>query len=133
MQWSPIAERLVEGGLIRRDALKGLLAAAPAEDGYLGELLEESGLLSEDVYLREVAAHYGVREAKDSEDGVDPQLAPLIPSEFALRHGVMPVGRDNGSLLVLTSDPADFQVLEDLRMLTGQPIVKSFWNNSHNP
>ena len=122
MHWSPLAERLTTRGLVSRGDLERLLSDAPPEDGYLGELLEENGLLSEDRYLQEVAEHYSVGRAGPDMTSPPKEVLSLVPSDFAFRHMVVPLERHDRNLTVLTFDPSDLQVVEDLRMLTGHRI-----------
>lgn len=122
MQWTPVAERLVRRGLVSRPDLEGLLERAPAEEWYLGELLEESGLLAEDLYLKEVAAHYGIDLLDEEKVIPKPEVLSLVPSDYAFRYSIIPLDQVNGAISVLTFNPSDLQVVEDLRMLTGQRI-----------
>jgi len=122
MQWTPVAEWLVRRGLVPRKDLEALLERAPADEWYLGELLEEGDLLSEDVYLKEVAAHYGIDLLGETRPGLKPEILSLIPSDYAFRYSIVPLDQCNGTLSVLTYNPSDLQVVEDLRMFTGQQI-----------
>lgn len=48
----------------------------------------------------------------------DPDLLSKIPLNFLRKHAVMPIQSD-GQMIFLTSDPFDFQPLDELRMLLG--------------
>jgi type II secretion system protein E len=122
MQWTPVAERLVRRGLVPRQDLEALLERAPAEEWYLGELLQESGLLAEEIYLGEVANHYGIDLIEQEKIKPQADVLSLIPSDYAFRYSLVPLDQVNGTLSVLTFNPSDLQVTEDLRMLTGHRI-----------
>ncbi|MGC9328583.1 MAG: type II secretion system ATPase GspE [Candidatus Hinthialibacter sp.] len=53
---------------------------------------------------------------------IPPSVINLVPAEFALRHCVLPLHQENGSLTVAAVDPSDLQIFDDLRMLTGCEI-----------
>ncbi|MBN2327531.1 MAG: type II secretion system ATPase GspE [Candidatus Omnitrophica bacterium] len=55
-------------------------------------------------------------------DKIAPSVVNLVPAEFALRHCILPLHQENGSLTVAAVDPSDLQIFDDLRMLTGCEI-----------
>jgi type II secretory ATPase GspE/PulE/Tfp pilus assembly ATPase PilB-like protein len=56
-----------------------------------------------------------------SEGAVDPELIQLIPRHVAERHGVVPLARDNGALVLAIANPNDVIALDEIRTLTGYP------------
>jgi type IV pilus assembly protein PilB len=56
-----------------------------------------------------------------SEGGIDPEIIHLIPRHVAERHGVVPLARDNGALLLAMVNPNDVIALDEVRKLTGCP------------
>lgn len=93
---------------------------------------QETGDSLEDILLRH---HYidenRLLDIKSKATGVrwvempakiPPSVVNLVPAEFALRHCILPLNKDNGSLTVAAVDPSDLQVFDDLRMLTGCEI-----------
>lgn len=93
---------------------------------------QESGDAIEDILLR----HHAVEEDRlldalsqalgvpwtEIPPKIQPSVINLVPAEFALRHCVLPLQQQNGSLTVAAVDPTDLQVFDDLRMLTGCEI-----------
>jgi type II secretory ATPase GspE/PulE/Tfp pilus assembly ATPase PilB-like protein len=53
---------------------------------------------------------------------VDPRAVALLPERWARRHQVLPVVRENGMLLVATSDPLDLDAERTVSFATGQRI-----------
>lgn len=53
---------------------------------------------------------------------ISPSVVNLVPAEFALRHCILPLDKENSSLTVAAMDPSNLQVFDDLRMLTGCEI-----------
>ena len=59
---------------------------------------------------------------KLAEVEVDPVAAGLVDPRVLRRHGALPVGFEDGRLVVAMRDPGDLRALEDLAMLSGYPI-----------
>lgn len=54
-----------------------------------------------------------------SENAIDPEVIHLIPRHVAERHGIVPLARENGSLLLAMVNPNDIIALDEVRQLTG--------------
>ncbi len=78
-------------------------------------LIDENRLL--DIKSKATGVRWVEMPAK-----IPPSVVNLVPAEFALRHCILPLNKDNGSLTVAAVDPSDLQVFDDLRMLTGCEI-----------
>src|SRR5436190_1131608 len=50
---------------------------------------------------------------------IDPEVIQLVPRHVAERHGVVPLARDNGALLLAMANPNDVIALDEIRSLTG--------------
>ncbi|HEY8517838.1 MAG TPA: type II secretion system ATPase GspE [Candidatus Binatia bacterium] len=53
---------------------------------------------------------------------VDPALLARLPIQYAKRSACLPLGEDNGALLVALADPRATQVVDDLRALYGRRV-----------
>ena len=56
---------------------------------------------------------------------IPPEVVRLIPSEFIQRHRVLPLEVRNGTLHVLSADPGNQRVIDDIRLLSGYEVVES--------
>src|SRR5436190_21941258 len=54
---------------------------------------------------------------------IDPEVIQLVPRHVAERHGVVPLARDNGALLLAMVNPNDVIALDEVRKLTGSPCL----------
>lgn len=79
------------------------------------------GFLTDEQITELVSQSTGV-ECRHIPEKIAPNVINTVPAEFALRHCVLPLERNNGSLTVATINPNDLTVFEDLRMLTGCEI-----------
>ncbi|MFT2675273.1 hypothetical protein, partial [Escherichia coli] len=50
-------------------------------------------------------------------------VVEIVPSEFALRHNLIPLQRDLETLRVAMADPLDIHAVDDLRLLTGLDVT----------
>ena len=53
----------------------------------------------------------------------DPILATLLPEEVARRYDALPIDRWNDQLVIAMANPTDLFALDDLQMVTRQPII----------
>jgi general secretion pathway protein E len=83
----------------------------------------EDEVVDEDKVTRAVAEAVGVAYRKIDPLKLDAQLITRTLSRpFARRHGVIPLERRNGALVVAATNPFDRELFENLRGLTGAEI-----------
>src|SRR5688572_3643889 len=56
---------------------------------------------------------------------VSPEAVRALPSDFVKRHRVLPFQIRNGTLHIVTSDPGNQRVIEDIRLLSGLEVQES--------
>ncbi|ABS26682.1 GspE/PulE family protein [Anaeromyxobacter sp. Fw109-5] len=90
---------------------------------------QESEVVDEDKATQAVAQAVGVPYRKIDPLKLDAQLITRTLSRpFARRHGVLPLERRNGALVVAAANPFDRELFENLRGLTGaeiEPVLSS--------
>ena len=70
-----------------------------------------------------LSAHLEIPVADLKHTDVDPDIARLVPEDFARRNLVLPLRRDNGHLAVAMNDPSNLMVINDIRLITGLPVA----------
>jgi type IV pilus assembly protein PilB len=118
-----IGERLLSDGLIDETQLKRALDAQRVSGYPLGFVMVNLGLLDEDTLTATLGIHLDVPIADLRNETVDPDVARLVPEEFARRNVVLPIRRDNGHLLVAMTDPMNLPLISDVRLYAGVPVV----------
>ncbi|MFZ5897811.1 MAG: GspE/PulE family protein [Bacillota bacterium] len=124
-----LGTKLVEAGVITQEQLEEALRSQVIRDGdkgLLGRTLVRLGYCSEDDIARAMAERAGVPYVSLESYPVDSSAMSLISPEVARRYRALPVGFDNGRLVVAMMRPTDVIALDDLRILTGyeiQPVV----------
>jgi type II secretion system protein E len=119
----PLAEVLVEAGVITRDQLEKALAAR-AGNGVerLDETIARLGLAREVDIYGAVARKLGLEYLPEVDRDIDSAILALVPSEFAMRHQVLPLRQEDHTLTVAMANPFDVTVLDDLRLLTSRDV-----------
>jgi type IV pilus assembly protein PilB len=69
-----------------------------------------------------LSKEYGVPAVNLRSTRLELEATGLIARDVAERHGVVPVRRDGGALVVAMSDPSDQSAKDDLSRLTGLQI-----------
>jgi type IV pilus assembly protein PilB len=118
-----IGQVLLSEGLITEEQLARALAAQRIAHVPLGTLLVNQGAINEDYMTQVLSAHLEAPVADLQHLEVDPEIARLVPEDFARRNLVLPLRRENGHLDVAMSDPNNLAVLNDIRLITGLPVA----------
>ncbi|MGA7913108.1 MAG: GspE/PulE family protein [Candidatus Dormiibacterota bacterium] len=108
--------------MIDEAQLERALAAQRLSGYLLGFVVLSLGLLDDDTLTAALGDHLGTPVADLRTEAVDPEAARLVPEEFARRHVVLPIRRENGHLAVAMVDPANLALLNDVRLLSGMAV-----------
>ncbi|MEQ8785574.1 MAG: ATPase, T2SS/T4P/T4SS family [Pirellulaceae bacterium] len=115
-------EILLRRGLLDRRQLE--LSRSPEGDGTrLVEIAVEKGFVSEEDALRALGEEVGLDFLDLSDVDVDISLLINFPIKLIHRQSLFPIRRDNGSLVVATSDPFDLYPLDEVSAATGLSVV----------
>src|SRR5262250_1070441 len=122
-----LAQRLIKKGVLSAQDLPRLAeehAAAPNKP--LHQLLIEKGFAKEEDVLPVLAEELGMDLVDLTSVTVDPDTLKAMPLKLVHRRTLMPLSRQNGTLVVATGDPFDVNSLDELQTLTGlqvQPVL----------
>ena len=114
-----LGERLLERSLINEAQLRRALELQPRSSRPLGAVLVELGALDEDRLTAVLGEHLEIPVADLKRETVDPEAARLVPEDFARRHVLLPIRRENGHLNIAMADPLNLPLINDLRLMTG--------------
>ena len=118
----PIAEILLEAGVISRDDLATALAARSNGLERLDETVARLGLAPEADVYRAISRRLGLEYIPEVGRDIDSSLLAQVPGEFAMRHQVLPLRQEDHTLVVAMANPFDVTVLDDLRLLTSRDV-----------
>ena len=113
-----LGDILIREGLITRDQLGAALAEQKSSGHRLGYVLVKLGLIQELEITKVLARQYRMPAVDLTRFEVDPKMLKLIPSDFALKHVVLPLKREGRTLTVAMADPTQTGVLDDLKFIT---------------
>jgi len=117
-----IATLLLEEGLVTRRDLERA-SAVQAESGLpLTRVLVEEHIVTEGDMVRMLARHSGLAYVNLAEITIDPAAAALLPESLARRYTVVPIGFEDGRVVVAMADPGNVLVVDDLRAVTGMGV-----------
>ena len=110
-----IPSLLYDRGLATHDQI----AAARLEGAgkRIDQVLVAQGVVSEEAMLKAFAEELHMRFVPLKNFKVDPAAISMFPATAVFRHGVLPLERVNGHVTVATSDPFDFEALDELGSL----------------
>lgn len=128
-----LGDMLIASGNITPEQLQEALAyqADKAREGsrvLLGQVLSELGFCTEDDIARVMAHRAGVPFISLRKYSLDNAAMNLIEPELAQRYNALPIGFEDGKLLVALRHPADIIAIDDLRIITGydiRPVIVS--------
>jgi hypothetical protein len=88
----------------------------------LGEILVGMRVISEATLLTALSKQLNCPIADLNLEPPDQEALQIVPSEFALRHHLLPLRQHDHTLTVAMADPLDIQSIDDLKLLTGLHI-----------
>jgi type IV pilus assembly protein PilB len=121
-----LADILLEAGLVTPAQLAAAFDEHQRAGRSLGRVLVENQVLTEGQLVSALAFQIGLPFADLNEWSVDPAAVVLVPAAVCRRHLVLPIGFDEGRLLLAMADPANVFALDDVRAISGReprPVV----------
>jgi len=114
---------LLENGAVTVEVLEK--ARERQRDGRtLGEVLIDMGAVDAMTWGQALAAHFGLpfAETLPRDDSIAELIADL-PINYAKRCQILPIGHENGHVVVAMADPGNLGAIDDLRLLLRQPVM----------
>ncbi|MCJ7746028.1 MAG: Flp pilus assembly complex ATPase component TadA, partial [Actinobacteria bacterium] len=113
---------LIEGGLVTQEQLLEALAKKEDTGKSLARTLVEMGIVSEVKLTQVLAQHLGLEFVDLGSYRVDITAVALLDEKVASRHLALPIGYEDGVLIVAMADPTNIFALDDIKMYAGQQI-----------
>lgn len=124
-----LVQRLIKQGLLAEADLPRVAQAQGAAPGKpIHELLLEQGFAKEEHVLAALAEEFGMELVDLTKVTVAPETIKAMPIKLVHRRSLMPLSRNNGTLVVAVGNPFDVYALDELQTLTGlqiQPVLAS--------
>ncbi len=121
-QHGRLGDRLVADGLLTNDQLERALDLKSATNEFLGEILVRNHFVTPAVigpYLEDITG-FPFIDFGDVE--IDRNIASTVSPTFAQTHFVLPLRKRFHRVEIAMVDPLNFLLVDELRVLVGQPI-----------
>jgi len=113
---------LIARGLLTPEQLEAALEEQERTHRSLGRVLIDQGLVSEAGLVSTLATQLGLDYVDVTDFAVDPSAAVLISDGLARRYQALPIGWDEGRLVVAMADPSNVFAVDDIRTITGADV-----------
>ncbi|MGH9043944.1 MAG: ATPase, T2SS/T4P/T4SS family [Acidimicrobiales bacterium] len=121
-----LARQLVESGRVAPEAMITALGEVERSGEALPRHLFNQGVASEDDLVWAMAQEVGLEFVDLNRVNIDRAAVALVPPSVAERHTVLPIGWENGVVVVAMANPTDVFAMDDLRTVLGsnfKPVV----------
>ncbi|HUR14574.1 MAG TPA: ATPase, T2SS/T4P/T4SS family [Mycobacteriales bacterium] len=121
-----LGDILLEGALVTPDQLQAAVQEQQRAGRSLGRVLVEQGVLTESQLVAALATQIGMKFVDLSDYPVDGSAVAKVPDSVCRRHTLLPIGYDEGKLVVAMADPANVFALDDIKSITRldvRPVV----------
>jgi len=119
---TPLGALLIDEGLLTDAQLDAALAEQTRSGKPLGRLLIESGTISEAELVRTLARQVGLEFVDLNDRAVDGSVAALVSESLARRYQAIPIGWEDGRLVVAMADPSNVFAVDDIRAIAGADV-----------
>ncbi|GIU87944.1 MAG: hypothetical protein KatS3mg009_2459 [Acidimicrobiia bacterium] len=119
---TPLGALLIQEGLLTEAQLDAALAEQARSGKPLGRLLIEQGTISEAELVRTLAHQVGLEFVDLTERVADPSVASVVSESLARRYQAIPIGWEDGRLVVAMADPSNVFAVDDIRALAGAEV-----------
>ncbi len=117
-----LGDILLDGGLVTHEQLTLAAEEQRRLGRSLGRVLVDLGTVTESQLVAALATQIGLPFVDLTEFPIDGSAVGSVPDAVARRHNALPIGYEDGRLLVAMADPANVIALDDIRSLTGRDV-----------
>jgi len=118
-----LGDILIDSGFLTAAELAEALSAQQGTDKRLGEVIVSMGLLSELDILRAISSQYDIPIIDLQNVDIDPEATKTVTEQYCEENLVIPIGYEEGKLVIALYDPLNILVTDDLRFRTGNEVI----------
>ena len=117
-----LGEVLVKANKLTPEQLNLALAEQQkSKEYYLGEILVQQGLSTDEDIASALAELAGVPRVNLETHPIDPAAA-LIPGSFSKKHQIVPLSTENGRIQVAMTNPLNIVLLDEIKLITRKEV-----------
>jgi type IV pilus assembly protein PilB len=113
---------LVDRGLLSLEQLHKAEAEQHDTGQSLGRVLVSQRIVTEKDLVAALATQIGMSFVDLVDADVDPRATTLVPEKIMRRHSLLPIGFEDGKLVVAMSDPSNVVAMDDVRTITKMEV-----------
>ncbi len=117
-----LGKALVAEGLLTEQQLETAAQYQVSIGGKLRDIVLKLGFVSESDLNRFFGRHEHMRTVELTGRKVDEELLSRIPREVIEKHEVLPFKHSANTVLLVMSEPADYEAIEEIQFLTNSKI-----------
>lgn len=117
-----LGQLLVQRGLLTEAALALALEEQARTGQTLGRLLIDAALVKETDLVATLASQLGLTFIDLGDYPVDPSAVGLVSDGLSRRYLALPIGLEEGRLVVAMADPSNVFAIDDIRHVTGREV-----------
>ncbi len=121
-QKKPLGQKLLENGFISNVQLNLALNESKSKGIYLGQALENLGILSQDIITKFLADESGSAVIDLDNYPVDPEVISLIPYELSKRYQILPLEKKGDIIKAVVADTLNIIAIDALELETGLSV-----------
>jgi type II secretory ATPase GspE/PulE/Tfp pilus assembly ATPase PilB-like protein len=107
---------LQESGLLNQEQLKMAMDFQKSVGGKLGAIIVKLGFIEDQTLTNFIARQQGIPVVNLDELVIPENLFKKIPRKLIDKHHVVPIRYHDGVLTVATSDPYDYEAMEEIQL-----------------
>jgi len=117
-----LCQMLQESGLLTPEQLKMAVDFQKSVGGKLGSIIVKLGFIEDQTLTNFIARQQGIPVVNLDELVVPENLFKKIPKKLIDKHHVVPIRFHDGVLTVATSDPYDYEAMEEIQLAVDQRV-----------
>src|SRR5258706_4445090 len=107
---------LVEARLLTQEQLKMAMDFQKSVGGKLGAIIVKLGFIEDATLIQFIARQQGLKVVNLDELVLPENLVKRVPRKLIERHYIIPIHYKEGNLTIATSDPYDYEAIEELQL-----------------
>lgn len=117
-----LGQMLLDSGLLTSEQLKMAVEFQKSVGGKLGAIIVKLGFIEDQTLTNFIARQQGLPVVNLDELVLPENLVKRIPRKLIEKHHVMPIRYHDGVLTVATSDPFDYEAIEEIQLAVDSRI-----------
>jgi type IV pilus assembly protein PilB len=126
-----IGEILVEAGALKAEDIPYIVDKQQTVSVRFGEICIRDGLAREEDVAKALALQFGYEYMDLAGFKMDDAILNELPPDAVFRYHFIPVGDEDGALVIAVADPTDVIRLDELELMIDRPLIIRLTTNAY--